>query len=168
MNESKNRSKMKFVNKYKTLIIITSVTIILVLLRTLSVGHFKSDARVLAQPSVNHSVIVSDKQLSTIAGDIMFLKLDRNESLMKDIAGKVFTVSVDSVLIKRNLKKILHHKGPVMLISTDKAVSARIWMILSQLGRRDIFILTDDPDNEVFKNTFRPDNVNRPETETIK
>ena len=155
MNEGKNRIKMKFVYKYKTLIIITIGTIILVSLRTISVGHFKSDARVMAQPSVNHSVIVSDKQLSTIAGDIMFLKFDINERLKK-----VFTVSVDSVLEKRNLRKILDHKGPVVLLSSDKAVSARIWMILSQIGRHDLFILTDDPDNEVFKNTFRPDTLN--------
>ena len=160
MNEGKNRIKMKFVYKYKTLIIITIGTIILVSLRTISVGHFKSDARVMAQPSVNHSVIVSDKQLSTIAGDIMFLKFDINERLKKDIAGIVFTVSVDSVLEKRNLRKILDHKGPVVLLSSDKAVSARIWMILSQIGRHDLFILTDDPDNEVFKNTFRPDTLN--------
>jgi hypothetical protein len=159
---------MKFVNKYKILIIITTVIIILVLLRTLSVGYFKGDARVLAQPSLNRSVIVSDKQLSTIAGDIMFLKLDRNESLMKDMAGKVFMVSVDSVLEKRNLRKILDHKGPVVLLSSDKAVSARIWMILSQIGRHDLFILTDDPDNEVFKNKFRPETLNRPEKGTIK
>ena len=168
MNESKNRIKMIFINKYKTLIIITIVTIILVLLRTFSAGHFKSDASSLAQPSVNHSVIVSDKQLSNIAGDIMLLKLDINERLMKEMPGLVFTVSVDSVLEKRNLKKILAHKGPVVLVSSDKGVSARIWMILSQMGRQDIFILTDDPDNEKFKNTFRPDTLNRPETETIK
>ena len=168
MNEGKNRIKMKFVNKYKTLIIITIVTIILVLFRTFSIGHFKSDARVMAQPSVNHSVIVSDKQLSTMAGDIMFLKLDRNESLMKDMTGKVFTVSVDSVLEKRNLRKIIDHKGPVVLLSSDKAVSARIWMIISQLGRHDLFILTDDPDNEVFKSTFRPDTLNSPENVTNK
>jgi hypothetical protein len=154
---------MKFVIKYKTLIIITIVTIILVLFRTLSVGHFKSDAGILAQPSVNHSVIVSEKQLSTIAGDIMLLKLGSNGILMKDIPGIVFTVTVDSIIEKRNLKKILTHKGPVVLISSDKGVSARVWMILSQMGRRDIFILTDDPDNEVFKNIFRPDTLNRPE-----
>jgi hypothetical protein len=159
---------MKFVNKYKILIIITIVTIILVLVRTLSIGHFKSDARVLAQPSVNHSVIVSDKQLSTIAGNIMFLKLDRIESLKKDMAGKVFAVSVDSVLEKRILRKILDHKGPVVLLSSDKAVSARIWMILSQIGRHDLFILTDDPYNEVFKDTFSPDTLNGPEKVTNK
>jgi hypothetical protein len=159
---------MEFVNKYKTLIIITIVTIILVVARTLGISHFRSDARILAQPSVNHSVIISDKQLSIIAGDIMLLKLDRNESMKVDVQGIVISVSVDSVLEKRNLRKILTHKGPVVLLSSDKAVSARIWMILSQLGRRDVFILTDDPDNEVFKNTFRPDTLSKPETETIK
>ena len=121
-----------------------------------------------AKPSVNHSVIVSENQMSMLAGDIMLLKLDKTESLIKNLHGKTFTISVDSILDKRNLKRIFNHKGPILLISSDKAVSARIWMILSQMGRRDIFILTNDPDNEVFKNKFRPDSLTKPELEAIK
>ena len=159
---------MEFVNKYKILIIITGVTIILVLLRTLSPDHFRSDATMRAKPSVNHSMIISANQLSTLAGDILLVNLDKNENEIKNLHGKALNISADSVLDKGNLKKILNYKGPVLLVSSDKAVSARIWMILSQMGRSDIFILTEDPDNEVSKYKFRPDTIAKPESQPLK
>jgi hypothetical protein len=36
-------------------------------------------------------------------------------------------------------------------------------MIISQTGRRDLFILSGINDNEVFKNEFRPDTIVSPE-----
>jgi hypothetical protein len=56
-----------------------------------------------------------------------------------------------------------NNDGPVLLNSSEEAVSARVWMILSQLGHSNIYIVTDDPEIEVMKNKFRPDTLIRPE-----
>jgi len=154
---------MQFLVKYKTVIAIAVIIIILVVVRTFSTGHFKNDAKKLARPSFNHSVIISKEQISTIAGNILIVNLNEDKKLMKDLPEGVVNIPADSVLNRENFKIISGHKGPVLLLSSDPAVSSRIWMVLSQMGRRDIFILTDNPDNEVFKNKFRPDTLIRPE-----
>lgn len=159
---------MKFLNKYKTPVAISGVVIILVLIRALNVGHFKNNISGLAQQSVNHSVIISENQINQLGGDIFLVRLDRKENILKEKHWKTLNVAVDSVLAKKNLKKIFSHKGPVLLISSEIGVSARIWMVLSQMGRRDILIFTDDPENEVFKNKFLPDTLKRQESEAIK
>jgi 3-mercaptopyruvate sulfurtransferase SseA len=72
-------------------------------------------------------------------------------------------IPADSILSKKYLNTIRKHNGPVILFSSEMAVSARIWMLLSQMGCKNIYILTNNTDNEVFKSKFRPDTVTRPE-----
>jgi hypothetical protein len=159
---------MEVIKKYWLLIIFTGVIVILVLFRSFGSYHFKADATLYAKPSLNKSVFITEKQLVTITGEILFLSFGKNTGLINNQTGTTLSVSVDSVLNKRNLKKILNHRGPVLLISADKAVSARIWMLLSQMGRTDLFILSEDPENEIFKYKFNPDTLSRTELQSIK
>jgi len=152
---------MILINKYKVIIAISGVIIILVCIRSFNIDHFKNNAKSLAGPSFNHSIIISEKQIGIIGKNILFVYLDKVDIPIKDLHNEVITIKPDSILNKENLRKIIKHKGSVLIISSDPAVSARIWMILSQMGRHDVFILTDHPDNEVFKNKFRPDTLNR-------
>ena len=50
-----------------------------------------------------------------------------------------------SILAKENIRIIRNSKGPVILASGDITISARIWMVLSEMGLKDLFIL--QPEN---------------------
>lgn len=152
-----------FLHKYKTVIAISAIIIILVFVRTLSTRHFKIDAKRFAEPSFNHSVIIAEEQISTLAGNILFVYLNKDEKLIKELPQRAMKLPADSVLNRKYLKKIFKHKGPVLLMSSDPVVSARIWMILSQMGCSNIFILSGNTDIEIFKYKFRPDTLIRPE-----
>lgn len=152
---------MRLLNKYKAIIAISGVIIILVCIRSFNIDHFKNNAKSLAGPSFNHSIIISEKQIGIIGKNILFVNLNKVDLPTKDFHNEVITVKPDSILNRENLRKIIKHKGSVLLISSDPSVASRIWMILSQMGRHDIFILTDNPDNEVSKNKFQPDTLNR-------
>jgi hypothetical protein len=58
---------------------------------------------------------------------------------------------------------MLKNKGPVILVSSENTISARIWMLLSQKGLKNIFILSEEKDFEVLKNKFRTDTLSIPE-----
>jgi hypothetical protein len=154
--------KMNLLFKNKTVIAIAVAIIILVMLRTFS-SHFKNDAKKLAQPSFGHLAIITEEQISTLAGNILFISLDKDEKLIKKVPGEAVNIPADSVLNKKYRKVIFKHAGPVLLFAADPSVSARIWMILSQMGRYDIFILAGKPDYEIFKYKFRSDTLIRPE-----
>jgi hypothetical protein len=50
------------------------------------------------------------------------------------------------ILEKENLSLIRKNNGPVILFSEDSSVSARIWMVLSEMGMRNIYILQEQAD----------------------
>ncbi|MCX6327093.1 MAG: hypothetical protein NT144_10660 [Bacteroidia bacterium] len=154
---------MSLIKNYKVVIAVVLPILILVLFRSFGTNHFKSDAKKWAEPSAMRSNIITIEKTGTLSGEKLFLNLDDGGSGINGITRDELNIPSDSILCKKYLNIIRNHDGPVLLFSTETAVSARIWMILSQMGYKNIYILTNDADNEVFKSKFRPDTLIRPE-----
>ena len=58
---------------------------------------------------------------------------------------------------------IRRNKGPVILFSEDPSISSGTWMVLSQVGIRNLYILSDTIDDETIIHEFRPDTLAKPE-----
>ncbi len=154
---------MELIKKYKVSIMIVVPVLILVLFRSFGSNHFQSDSKKWAEPSVMRSNIVTSEKLSSLKGEVLLINLDGVKSSGNLSTGKSLDITPDSVLDRNNVKVIHKHNGPVVLSSSEPAVSARIWMLLSQMGIKNLYILSNSTDNEVFKNKFRPDTLVRPE-----
>jgi hypothetical protein len=152
---------MKIIYKYRTVIAIVLPILILVLFRLLNPNNFKTDAGLRASPSIEHKNLVTRNNLLTLPGDKIIVILDKSE--VEGIVGKTLKSSMDSVISRTNLKTLRKHRGPILLCSGDQTIAARTWMVLSQLGIRDLYILTDEVENEVMKYKFRPDTMTGPE-----
>jgi hypothetical protein len=149
---------MELIKNNKAVIVIVLVLMVLIFIRSSGLNHFKNDIKKWAEPSVLQSnTITIDKALS-FTGKILIINLDKaNHDI--DLAGDVQNIPADSVLRKEHVTTIIKHDGPVLLYSSDPGLSARIWMLLSQMGRNNIFILTNNAENEVLKYKFRPDTI---------
>jgi hypothetical protein len=159
---------MGFVKKYRFIIAVILPIVILVLIRQYGGDHFKSDAPKLAGPSVSLSNMISMDKAGKLPGAKLFVTIGGDINRINSITEhEVLNIKPDSVLNKDILSLIRKHKGPVFLVSDETEVSARLWMILSQMGCDNIFIITGDPDNEVLKFKFRPDTTIRPELHEI-
>lgn len=88
----------------------------------------------------------------------MILCIDR-VAAPEGITGVIRNVASDSLLTRESVKSIRSHSGPVLIYSADPALSARFWMLLSQMGCRNIYILTNNPDNEVLKYRLQQDTL---------
>lgn len=152
---------MELIKRYKVVIAIVLAIAVLVIIRTSGTNHFKSDAKRWAEPSVKKSNTISIEQAGMLKGEKLIINLDKDASPVGKITGDVQNIPSDSILSKNHVKAILKHNGPVLLFSSESGLSARIWMILSQLGRTNIYILSKDNDNEVLKYKFRPDSLLR-------
>jgi hypothetical protein len=152
---------MDLIKKYKVVIAVVLPIFILVLIKQFGGIHFKNDAKRWAEPSMLRSNILSGELIRTLAGEKLIINLDNENGGTDDKTKEFLSIPADSIL--NNLRIIRQHDGPVLLVSSDYAISARIWMVLSQMGLRNIYILTNDADNEVFKSKFRPDTLVRPE-----
>jgi hypothetical protein len=150
---------MELLKKYRFVIAVVLPILILVLIRSLSVNHFKNDAKIWAEPSVKQSNRMTIEQVRSYIGKNLIINLDKEVRQIGKLTGDVQNIQADSVLSKKYVNMIMSQDGPVLLFSLDPGLSAKIWMILSQLGCRNIYILTNSADNEVFKYKFRPDTL---------
>jgi hypothetical protein len=150
---------MELLNRYKVVIAVVLPLLILVIIRTTGGNQFKKDAKRWAEPTVTGSNIITNEKLITLTGGILFINLDEEQTIPGRMQREVLNIPAESILLKNNLKVIRKHKGPILLFSANIAFSARIWMVMSQLGYRNIYILSNDHDNEILKNKLNPDSL---------
>ena len=150
---------MEFIKNNKIVIVIVVILLVLILFRSTGLNHFKNDIKKQAEPSVLQSNTINPDKAGSLKGNLLAVNLDKNAGNIKGFAGRVQNISADSVLSKDHIKMLMKHDGPVLLYSSEPGLSARIWMILSQLGCRNIYILTENTDNEVLKYKFQPDTL---------
>jgi hypothetical protein len=154
---------MELINRYKIVIAVVLIILILVLIRSLTGNHFKTDAKRWAEPSVSRSNIVTPEQSVKLPGNRIVINLGNKDGKENGITNDAQDISPDSILGKKYLDMIRKNKGPVLLFSSETGVAARLWMVLHQMGCTNVYILTGDSENEVLKNKFRTDTLTRPE-----
>lgn len=151
---------MNIFRKYGVVIGIVAVILAMVVIRSTG-NHFRPDALKWAQPSFDGSCIVTSDQAEDLGGNGLLIVLDGSDKYY----GNPDAVSLSPLTIteKKNIGIIRNNDGPVILYSEDPALSAATWMTLSQIGIKNLYILSDAKDDEVLKNEFRPDTLIRPE-----
>ncbi|TAL71551.1 MAG: hypothetical protein EPN88_05570, partial [Bacteroidetes bacterium] len=68
---------MGFIKKYKVIIAIVLPILILVLIRSFGVNHFKTDAKKWIEPSVLQSNIITGEQFANLPGDKLIINLGK-------------------------------------------------------------------------------------------
>ncbi len=147
---------MKRFRPYRLVILIVLPVILLVLIRALAPGRFKPDAGKLAEASFTNANIIEHRQVATLSGKPLIVKLVSGE-IPTTPPGDTLVVPAGRLLEKDILKTIHAFEGPVLIYAADPAISAKAWMILTQMGYRDLYVLTNTEGNEVLKYKFRPD-----------
>lgn len=150
---------MELLKSYRVVITVVLIVLVLVVIRATGVNHFKNDARKWAEPSLTHSNTITPEQVLSLKGNNLTINLDNKMIPGEKLTGDLRNIPADSILNKSIFKSILNHNGPVLIYSAQPALAARIWMVLSQMGCRQIYILTKDTGNEVPKFKFEPDSM---------
>lgn len=150
---------MKVLKQYWLVILIVIIMVTAVLLRTLNSSNFKYDAGRLAGPSVMRSNIITADQVAHMPGEKLIIDLDSSDPIVENSRDIVFEISPDSILSRSILKVIRGCKGAVVLACPDYSISARLWMVLRQMGIRNLYILAGNENPEALSNKFRPDSL---------
>lgn len=149
---------MNFIKKYRFILAIVVPILILIIFRAYGSNHFKPDAGKWAAPSLTGTNLVSVENFSSLPGKKLIINLDNSRS-STFADGDSFNISPDSILLSTNIKMMKKNDGPVLLVSSESSSAAKIWMILSQMGVRNLYILGEP---EVLKHEFRPDTIAGP------
>lgn len=136
---------MKFLKQYRFVISIVLIVMSLILVRTVNQGSFRYDAVRWAVPSISGSNILTGDQVKNLEGEKLIVYLGNNAGISNSIKETSRVIEPGLILGKENIQIIRNNKGPVILASGDISVSARIWMVLSEMGLGNLFIL--QPEN---------------------
>jgi hypothetical protein len=136
---------MKFIKHYWLILSLFLLVVILVLIRTFSQENFRYDAVKWAEPSAIGSNILTEDQVATLGGERLLISLGNEASIDRQFQENTLNISPESILEKTNLDRIRKNSGPVILYSGDNSVSARVWMVLSEMGMKNIYILLAAP-----------------------
>ena len=150
---------MKYFRPYLLVILIVLPVVVLVLIRAWSPGSFKPDAGKRAEASFTGANLLTREQVAALGSKPLIVKLVSGDAARLTGSPDTLFVKAGLLLEKENLKVIHGHHGPVILVSDDPAISAKAWMILSQMGYHDLFVLREKESTEVLKYKFRPDSA---------
>jgi hypothetical protein len=142
---------METLKKYRFVSAVFLILLVAVLYRSFSHSGFRYDAPKLAGQSFQGSNIVTEDQIPGFQ-NALIINLNSSEILKDKYSEFTLKVNPDSILEKKNIRRIIKNRGPVILVSSENSISARIWMLLSQKGIKNIFILSEEKDFEVLKN----------------
>jgi hypothetical protein len=160
--KTKQDKSMENLKKYRFVSAVFLFLLAAVLYRSFNHSVFRYDAPKLAGLSFQGSNIVTEDQIPGFQ-NALIIDLNNPEILKDKYSESTLKVNPDSILEKKNIRRIIKNRGPVILVSSENTISARIWMLLSQKGIKNIFILSEEKDFEVLKNKFRPDTLSVPE-----
>jgi hypothetical protein len=80
-----------------------------------------------------------------------------------NLIGRILKIKPDSVLDQRFVKSIRRFRGQVILCGANKSVLAKVWMILSQMGVSDLYILDTEKEPDVPGSEPRSDTLTGPD-----
>lgn len=142
----------------RKLIIVGSIVLVLlalVLARSCDQQHFRNDLGKWATPSLGKQNIVTIDGLAKMEKPLLVVLDNANPKALK---GEILKISLKDIIQREQLDKIKNYNSPKVLISENIGTSAETWMILSQMGIENLYIL-DEGANEAFKYEFRADSI---------
>lgn len=142
---------MKFLKQYWLVLAILLLFIALVLGSSLNTGRFRYDASKWAAPAADGSNMISPDQVTGAGGQPLFIVLGGTPEIPPQFSEKIMEINPEEILAREHIKMIRKNNGPVVLCSDDPSVSARVWMVLSETGIRNLYILREKPGPEVQK-----------------
>ena len=131
---------MKLLRQYYPVIIIITIVVALVCYKALNHNVFRYDAVKHAAASISGGNQISSDQLAKLDNEILIINLDGTEMNINTGYSQL-SISSDSILVSPDKKLIFKHKGSIVLNSADKSKAAAIWMVLSQMGVDDLYVL---------------------------
>lgn len=150
---------MKIIEKNKIPLIILVTLLALIIYRSAGTNQFKPDAGKWADQTFKKNNFITAEQAVTLPGELLAIDLGDREDNNYTSLKNVVRISQDSVLSRNNLKLIRKHRGTVLLLAEQGSVSASTWMILSQMGIKNIYILSQRTEIEKLKHEFMPDSA---------
>ena len=158
---------MKSIKNITTVILVIVILLIMVIIRNSNTNLFKQDVKTALDGIQTKNNLVSPDQLKKKKEPWLVVNLG-NEDL-PDILHFENSIHIpfENLLDQTNRNILKDTKGDLILYSEDNSETAKAWVILNQLGFKNVFILKNEENTEELKFMFEPDSSARLEHDSI-
>ena len=137
----------------KIVLFILLIVLVLVIAKTTGKNRFKQDAKNAIEVITSNNFSVSLTDFRAAENQFLVVDLSESGSIQFDNSLKVpFEKLIDETLIQ----KLKETEKKILLVSEDNSLAIKSWVILNQLGFKNIFVLSDAENAEVLKYKFQP------------
>ena len=152
---------MSLLKNLKIIILVIGVLLILILIRMSDSHVFKGHVKSAVEVVRDHGNTITLNQLRKIPSPYLVIEIgsgSRHDSLQFQHSVQI---PFESLLDKESRETLDHTKGEMILCSDDISTASKAWIILNQLGYKNVLILTSEENPEELKYKFQPDTTAR-------
>lgn len=143
---------MKKLKEIKIVLLILLVVFVLVIVKSTGKNRFKKNAKNVIETVENNNFSISMNDF--VGSENQFLVVDLNESgsvLFENSIKVPFEKLIDETI----LEKLKETENKILLMSDDHSAAIKAWVILNQLGFKNVFVLSDEENTEDLKYEFQ-------------
>ncbi|HPT30594.1 MAG TPA: hypothetical protein PLW67_02085 [Prolixibacteraceae bacterium] len=159
---------MKTLGKYKIVLLIAGIFLVLMIIRTAGTCSWKGKAGQTGEAIAAGTCYVDLNKLKSPGESSHLLRIGNSgpDSLLKLLNLPETRLAFADLKPGKKLKELKSLGSRMVIVGTSREEGIKAWVILHQLGVKNLFILSlPDGYDEVLKYRFRPDSTFRPEPE---
>lgn len=147
---------MKKFKELKIVLVILLVVLVLVIVKTTGKNRFNYDAKDAIEAVAGNDILVSFNEFKATENQFSVVDLSESASVQFENSLKI---PFEKLVEESNIQKLKEIQGKILLVSTDNSQTAKAWVILKQMGLKNVFVLANDENPEVLKYEFQPDTI---------
>jgi hypothetical protein len=151
----------------RIVIVVIGVFLILILIRISDQKVFRGQVKTAVEAIQNNSNSITMNQVRKLTTP--YLVIEIGSESRPDSILQIHSVQIpfERLLDKPNIERLDQTKGEIILYSSEMASASKAWIILNQLGYKNVLILTADKNSEELKYKFQPDTTARLEQDSL-
>jgi PleD family two-component response regulator len=145
----------------KIVLLILLVVLVLVIVKTTGKNRFKQDAQNVIEAVKSNTYQVTMNDLKGTEDQYFIVDLSESGSVQFENSVKI---QFEKLLDETTLQKLKETENKILLVADDNSVAVKAWIILNQLGFKNVFVLSGEENLEVLRYEFQPDTAAKLET----
>ena len=148
---------MNLLKNFKIILPIIVVLVILIIIRISDQNVFKEQVKSAVEVTQNNGNLIMLNKFRELTTSYLLIELgseSKHDTLHFQHSIKI---PFEKLLDEPNRKILDKTEGTLILYSAEIALASKAWIILNQLGYKNLLILTSDENPEELKYKFQPD-----------
>ena len=147
---------MEKLKDLKWIILIVLVIAVLVIVRTTDSGGFKGDTREAVATITSGDFLISVNEYNQNKEVFQVVTFVQPENSAPVQFENSINIQFEKLLEEPAIQKLKEMQIKILLVSKDNSQSSKAFVILNQMGFKNVFVLSTGENPEVLKYQFQP------------